>query len=734
MRILHSFLVFVFATFGLLMMTTPVRAASFDYQLDTTYTVEKDFKTTVETVVTVLNRSSQRSPSSLRLPVSGSAISGMSARYTDDGRDVKTRFSAESNEIVLETTRNDTGKGKRWSVAVQYTTDAGRQLGTTYLLSVAPVRELPVVSQTVSIRSDLKLGVAASRGSEPDVTTIEEGYQVLRWQDQKGPLDGVVGILVGENSVANVRIEKTLRNATFWWQTQTVTLPPDTNQQKAFLESITPEPSKIHLDTDGNILAEYRLRPRQSINVVAESRIEVNNYTYSLDSKSSLQDIPQGLAGDYTTLNDIWQSNNGGEDTDSPVLEQIKAAYQANTETTFNGETEFQIREKRVNSLVGTLRGKGIPARVVYGKVFGDGGRLLSRAENHVWLEAYLPGTGWMTLDPWFETNGNYFGETDVQRVGLVLRGLRPDFPPEQLSKTSVVFTDQTVNQEEEPKPVVPQLNATKYMLLPGLAMQVISVEMPAGNIVDDTGLMVPGQGLQPLGSLSPMQRVSIRALSLGADAFSSGTAQYGTLAENATELADSSAETGTSISYLPLMLLVAALALAFTVKFGVKKLIKKRVKKTKSSKDAFILHQEDSGQHIEHDDLLARHSAQTQSAPHSSDNGSNRNTDTQKMPAPVVNTSKSPTQPEAAKQGDVQPPVNQSRPISSTSASAQTQASPVPPPRMSTPPMAESESQQSLTQKTERKPFAYKTGTMPNVRKAPVKQSTPGRRPPVIQ
>ncbi len=75
--------------------------------------------------------------------------------------------------------------------------------------------------------------------------------------------------------------------------------------------------------------------------------------------------------------------------------------------------------------LAETLRGEGIAARLVSGFLceFGEGEK---RAEGamHAWTEAYLPGAGWVGLDP---TNGVFCNHNHITTaVGLLPRDVTP--------------------------------------------------------------------------------------------------------------------------------------------------------------------------------------------------------------------------------------------------------------------------------------------------------------------
>jgi transglutaminase-like putative cysteine protease len=54
----------------------------------------------------------------------------------------------------------------------------------------------------------------------------------------------------------------------------------------------------------------------------------------------------------------------------------------------------------------------GIPARYVSGYLETGAGLILGSDASHAWIEAYLPGSGWVGFDP---TNGTLVGQTYVK-------------------------------------------------------------------------------------------------------------------------------------------------------------------------------------------------------------------------------------------------------------------------------------------------------------------------------
>ncbi|MDX1766046.1 MAG: transglutaminase-like domain-containing protein, partial [Candidatus Saccharimonadales bacterium] len=254
---------------------------------------------------------------------------------------------------------------------------------------------------------------------------------------------------------------------------------------------------------------------------------------------------------------------------------------------------------KYSDQLVGELRSRGIPARLVLGKVWSNGSRLLESPLNHAWAEAFAPGLGWMTLDPLMSSNTDYFGTTNVTHIGLVLWGIADNRPPINLDTVNVRYTDKefsTMGDQYE-------VSAKKYIVLPGISVLSISVQTPPGSIQDNTAVRTGSDSaVIPLGSLAPLQTARTRTLRMGGGAFNSESIEFGTL--NGENL-NVTATTDTQLSYLLVFYELGAILLLAVI-VGVVKLRRRRLSRRKTSHDSVLMHEEAEGDNIEDQNLVA--------------------------------------------------------------------------------------------------------------------------------
>jgi hypothetical protein len=80
--------------------------------------------------------------------------------------------------------------------------------------------------------------------------------------------------------------------------------------------------------------------------------------------------------------------------------------------------------------LITMLRAQGIPSRAVFGYGY-DPSKKNTLPEKHQWVQAYIEGTGWVSIDPtWGNTSRRFIG-SDFDHFSWFYSTTNVDTPPE---------------------------------------------------------------------------------------------------------------------------------------------------------------------------------------------------------------------------------------------------------------------------------------------------------------
>ncbi len=216
--------------------------------------------------------------------------------------------------------------------------------------------------------------------------------------------------------------------------------------QEVLEREISPADYQIITDEYGNQIAEFDfsgMQPDTEILVKIDYRIKVNQLQFDISSCegelpdfytnpelhiesrnpqiiSLSEDLTQGLQTPCEQVrafydfvgNELVYSYNGGNWGAQAALGEMGADC-----------TEF------ASLMIALSRAAGIPARYIVGLYFTpDAEEDLARKE-HAWLEVYLPGTGWVPMDPTLGrssiTREQYFAKLPANHI-IVNRGRNP--------------------------------------------------------------------------------------------------------------------------------------------------------------------------------------------------------------------------------------------------------------------------------------------------------------------
>ena len=256
-----------------------------------------------------------------------------------------------------------------------------------------------------------------------------------------------ISALFGVTQYYDLRLYYNLENTSNSPLQQEIALPPDTGYQKVHITGISPTPSNIITDQDGNWLAQYQLKPRSNLQVSFTALVKLNfqpqtallppqefhtqaqsvwNFEDATFTQFNLINLttPKSIY-DYVTQSLTYNYHRLEDNLSRPGA---SFALQNPTQTIC---TEF------TDLFIALARQQQIPAREIQGFALSQNDKLrplsLSRDVLHAWPEYYNSQTQtWIQVDPtWTNTtNGiDYFNKLDLNHITFVIHGKSPDYP-----------------------------------------------------------------------------------------------------------------------------------------------------------------------------------------------------------------------------------------------------------------------------------------------------------------
>ncbi len=257
-----------------------------------------------------------------------------------------------------------------------------------------------------------------------------------------------ISALFGQKQNFDFALKYNLENSTGNTGIMQIALPPDTQQQKVFYQSLDPPPKEMTRDADGNWIATYEIAAEKNLDVNLTGKASI--FLDFLDNPQT--EVPHT---DLTKAQSYWESNDvriqqlakqyhTPKDIYDYVVTHLKYNYDITTVTSnrlgaigaLNAPSNANCQEF-TDLFIAIARAAGIPARRVTGFAYTVNSRLrpLSLIEDvlHAWPEYYDQSTQrWVPVDPtWGNTTGgiNYFDQFDFNHFVFAMNGTSSTTP-----------------------------------------------------------------------------------------------------------------------------------------------------------------------------------------------------------------------------------------------------------------------------------------------------------------
>ena len=441
-RIYKIFSVFIFLFF--LFPKLIFASGEFNTDFDVTYEVKETGVTEVTNKITLTNVFSNMYATSYSIVLDSINPTNVKAYGLNSA--YPTRIVKEGDKTTIKIDFPDTVVGKDKSRTFYVSFDE-----TTFAVRTGEVWEIsiPGISEEATFNSYYlrllipeKLGQEAYISPSPRQKSNQNGFLTYVFNKTDVEKTGIVAGF-GAFQVFSFNLNYHLENPLAKSSTTEITLPPDTAYQKVYYENISPRPTNMYVDSDGNWIAEFRLEARQRIDVTTNGFVQIfSNYRSFLEPNT--ESLNQNLVPlEYWDINNpeivkLAQTLNTPKKIYDFVSTKLKYDYsrvKPNVER-LGGVRALQNPESAIcmeftDLFITIARSAGIPAREVNGFAYTENPDIqpLSLVNDvlHAWPEYYDSEKGvWIPVDPtWGSTTGgvDYFSKLDLRHFTFVVHG-----------------------------------------------------------------------------------------------------------------------------------------------------------------------------------------------------------------------------------------------------------------------------------------------------------------------
>jgi len=440
-------LVFFFLALSVVPKTLASEEFKTDYQI--TYLVNPDSSVAVEQNINLTNKLANIYASQYQVTLGTTKVRGV---YASDGQgEITPQVEKKENSTTIKVDFNQkvVGKDNTLKFTINYITD-------DYAMRNGRVLEvgIPKIAENEQLDSYQVNLIIPYIFEEPafilphptKINDNEKGrvYQFKQLKNQS------ITAAFGNFQVFNFDLSYYLENNSANLANFEISLPPDTFFQKIFLESLTPLPKNIYLDSDNNWLANYQLKPEEKIKITATGSAQI--FMNPRENFPALENIN---FNDYLKDQQYWEVNNPQIKELAKQLKTPQAIYDFVASNLLYDYARVKQEIQRRGGL-GALKNKesaicmefsdlfitlaraaGIPAREVNGFAYTNNPKLrplsLKQDVLHAWPQYYNKQQGqWVSIDPtWGNTTGgiDFFNKLDLNHFAFVFHGLDSQLP-----------------------------------------------------------------------------------------------------------------------------------------------------------------------------------------------------------------------------------------------------------------------------------------------------------------
>lgn len=423
--------------------------ANSDYFIahDINYNLSPTGSAQVTQKVTITNLQPNSFPTKYALNVKGKILNDVKATDSQGSLPLLVERIEGEYRLLVNLRENIVGKDKSQTLTLTYQLDeVAKRNGRIWQIQIPETHASSGIDEAqTTLTVPTVLGRPAYIYPSPIAINESENSLELVFKTTK---ENIVAAF-GEFQIFDFNIAYHLYNPDGHDQNLEIALPPDTNYQRVYYTHISPKPSQVNVDPDGNWLGIYKLKAGESMDIQAQGYTHIYAYPQPFPVKES-----PGFA--YLAESQVWPTSDPQITSLNQMLKTPRQIYDfvldhleynydrlEGPPVRLGGKLAFLEAKnaacREFTDLFITLaRGAGIPAREINGFGFTNNARLrpLSQSSDilHAWPEYYDENEKtWIQVDPtWADTTGgqNYFDKLDTDHFAFVVHGQSPEYPP----------------------------------------------------------------------------------------------------------------------------------------------------------------------------------------------------------------------------------------------------------------------------------------------------------------
>lgn len=414
---------------------------SFLTSYNVTYNVFEKTPTRVQFEVALTNTTSLSYASSYSITLSFKNIENVKASDADGNITPQVSKKDDGQKIDLVFNKRVVGMGNTLYFNLSFdTTDVAKKVGNIWEINIPGL-----TNQDEFSSFNVHVRVPSSFGKPIYIKPKQTENTLDFTKDDLGKSG--ISIAFGEKQYYSFTLKYHLENNNLFPITTEIALPPSTNYQNVFIESIDPKPRNVINDEDDNWLAQYQISPSDKKDITVKGMTEISLFP----KKQFLSNEQQNK---YLISKQYWQTQDLRIKTLAERLKTPAAIYEYVVKTLNYDYSRVTENKPRLGALgvldkpssavcleftdlfIAIARAAGIPAREVDGFAYTQNSkqRPLSLVKDilHAWPEYYdKESQAWIMVDPtWGKTSGiDYFSTFDFDHFAFVIKGVNSSYP-----------------------------------------------------------------------------------------------------------------------------------------------------------------------------------------------------------------------------------------------------------------------------------------------------------------